>query len=600
MATDALQEVDTPKIKMRDEKRDKSERKKRAREEETPTEAERKHKKPKSLQFADSDLESNPKLPPGAEEAANHKGEKKRKEKKHRKDKEEKRAKKEKSNKNNDHASNRSELPSATDVDDAEHEQNARHIPNSTAADPMEVDELDANPAVRAEKKEKKKKKKKQKHEIKSDASRSEASTLHHLPSSSDMLATEEKTNKKHKKHKKHKEDRVANGADEADASPVQNAPIAADGVDTIMATEEQRGNSLEDQIASNENVERSKKKSKKHARRDEPATAPQPRRHSASKSPDDAFPVSTSNGQGRSANSMKPAIYQASDMPADPPFPFYSQTVSLYRPLFPIGWDKPVTSCQYQHLQPLLNKYVPSLRGVLLDYKNSTLGSNPGRQDAATDDDALTTVMCHNEYAVGYGWITADVELFVPSRGAFMEGSINLQTEGHIGVVCFGRFNASIEARRLPSAWKWVSNESPEAQGVEETASVITADDHGVVRQIHSTGFWVDGEGEKVRGKIRFRIRNFDAGTSGETSYLSLEGTMLDRESERSLVEEEAGIAQMRREEKNGVRRESRRAPDFSMTRFAADGADAAEEAEAHKSWPARRPEDRNQVVTE
>ena len=83
------------------------------------------------------------------------------------------------------------------------------------------------------------------------------------------------------------------------------------------------------------------------------------------------------------------------------------------------------------------------------------------------------------------------------------MEGSVNLQTEGHIGVVCFGKFNASIEARRLPPDWKWVPNESPEAQGFEETASVITADDHGVVRQIHSTGFWADGNGEKVKGKL-------------------------------------------------------------------------------------------------
>lgn len=291
-------------------------------------------------------------------------------------------------------------------------------------------------------------------------------------------------------------------------------------------------------------------------------------------------------------------SIYQPPDMPANPQFPFFAQTVSLYEPLYPTGWAQPVTNAQYQHLQHLQNKYVPSLRGVLLDYKNVAIGPNPGRDGAATDDDTPTTLISKNEYAVGFGWITADVELFVPSRGAWMEGSVNLQTEGHIGVVCFGKFNASIEARRLPPAWKWASNESPDAQGFEETASVITADDHGVVRQIHSTGFWVDGSGDRVKGKIRFRIRNFDAGTSGETSYLSLEGTMLDKGSEKKLVKEEARTAQMRRERKGGQKVERRRAPEFSMTRFTDEEeeqqqqqqqAEAQAQAEAQESEEAK-----------
>jgi DNA-directed RNA polymerase I subunit RPA43 len=272
--------------------------------------------------------------------------------------------------------------------------------------------------------------------------------------------------------------------------------------------------------------------------------------------------------------------VYQPTDIPANPQFPFFSQTVSLYEPIYPSGWAQPVTNCQYQHLQHLQNKYVPSLRGVLLDYKNVTLGPEPGRDGAAADDETATTLVSRNEYAVGFGWITADVELFVPGRGAWMEGSVNLQTEGHLGVVCFGKFNASIEARRLPPSWKWVSNESPEANGFEETASVITADDHGVVRQIHSTGFWVDGDGERVKGKIRFRIRNFDAGTSGETSYLSLEGTMLDKDSEKKLIKEEARTAQMRMAKKSGRKIERRRAPDFAMTRFV----DAQAEGEEQK----------------
>ncbi|RFU78624.1 dna-directed rna polymerase i subunit rpa43 [Trichoderma arundinaceum] len=311
------------------------------------------------------------------------------------------------------------------------------------------------------------------------------------------------------------------------------------------------------------------KKKSKKHA--DEEAE----NNDKPSAADPDAMDVDQPTQQTTSE------IYQPSDIPVRPQYPFYSQTVSLYEPIYPIGWSQPVTNSEYQHLQHLKNKYVPSLRGVLINYKNVALGENPGRQGAATSDDDSSILKSVNEYAVGFGWITAEVDLFVPSRGAWMEGSINLQTEGHIGVVCFGQFNASIEARRLPSAWKWVSNEDPEAHGMEETASVITADDHGVVRQIHSTGFWVDGNGKKVKGKIRFRIRNFDVGVSGETSYLSLEGTMLEKEAEKALVREEAATAALRKGNKGARNIQRRRAPEFAMTRFM-DEAEQPTEAQA------------------
>ncbi|TQV95382.1 RNA polymerase I subunit Rpa43 [Cordyceps javanica] len=281
--------------------------------------------------------------------------------------------------------------------------------------------------------------------------------------------------------------------------------------------------------------------------------------------------------------------IYQPPDIPANPQFPFFSQTVSLYEPIYPVGWAQPVTNCEFHYLRHLQNKYVPSLRGVLMKYKNVTLGDEPSRVGAASNDEEVTTLKSQREYGVGFGWITADVDLFVPSRGAWMEGSVNLQTEGHIGVVCFGKFNASIEARRLPPSWKWVSNEDPEAEGMEETASIVAPDEHGVVHQIHSTGFWVDTNGDKVKGKIRFRIRNFDVGVSGETTYLSLEGTMLDKTSEKTLVQQEAQALKTRRGNRTNRRLERRRAPEFSMTRFFSD-----EEKKAHEEREATRAAER------
>lgn len=259
--------------------------------------------------------------------------------------------------------------------------------------------------------------------------------------------------------------------------------------------------------------------------------------------------------------------IHAPSDIPPSPQFPFFTQTISLYEPVFPSGWAKPISGCESQHLRHLKDRYVPNMRGVLLDYNNITLGENPGRAGAATTDESYTTLSSKGEFGGGFGWVTADVKLFMPSRGAWMEGSVNLQTEGHIGVVCFGKFNASIEAMRLPNTWKWVPNESDD---FEETASVVTgAEEHGVVRQLHSTGYWVDEDGEKIKGRVRFRIRNFDVGVSGPSTYLSLQGTMLNKDEEKALVKSEAKEAQERKERKGGKWRTRRTLPDFSMTKF-------------------------------
>ncbi|KAM0250252.1 hypothetical protein ACHAP5_002311 [Fusarium lateritium] len=419
----------------------------------------------------------------------------------------------------------------------------------------LEVPAPEATSDLKAEKK--KKKSKKDKHSDEADAQQE----------TENAAVDETKPEKKHKK-KKH------NDAEEVAAPEEAAPPAVADGEKKKKSKKKQKDTEATD---SSEQQKKSKKD----------ATAPEQTEEDASA---DAMDID----MPPPAKPSKPSsnIYQPPDIPANPQFPFFVQTVSLYEPLFPIGWAQPVTNCQYQHLQHHLNKYVPSLRGVLLDYKNVAFGENPGRNGAATDDESPTTVMAKGEAAVGFGWITADVELFVPSRGAWMEGSVNLQTEGHIGVVCFGKFNASIEARRLPADWKWIPNEAPEAQGFEETASVITADDHGVVRQVHSTGFWADGNGDKVKGKIRFRIRNFDVGTSGETSYLSLEGTMLDKMAEKAVVAEEAETAKMRKG-KRGQKVQRRRIPEFAMTRFTVNEEEQAVENEEEKREVLALPED-------
>jgi len=173
------------------------------------------------------------------------------------------------------------------------------------------------------------------------------------------------------------------------------------------------------------------------------------------------------------------------------------------------------------------------------------------------------------------------------------MEGVVNLQSEGFIGVVCFGKFNASVERKRLPREWEFVSlvETAEEAQTTKVNGGLTTSstpslgndgaeDEHGhALPQLHETGYWRDELRRRVKGTILFRIRNFDVGLG----YLSIEGTMLPDEEERQLVAEEMEVERRRKEKMRNsmLRRPPRRVPEFSMTKF---GREDEEENSGHR----------------
>ncbi|KAI2606523.1 uncharacterized protein GGS25DRAFT_394526 [Hypoxylon fragiforme] len=293
--------------------------------------------------------------------------------------------------------------------------------------------------------------------------------------------------------------------------------------------------------------------------------------------------------------------------------YPFFTQTVSQYLPLFPSGLVKPIEGFADQHLLPLINRYVPSFRGVLLAFRNPRVGEAPGKgsltEKSATEDVVLMESI--NEYAVSFGWLTAEVDLFRPARGAWMEGMVNLQGEGHIGVVCWDMFNASIEAARLPHGWRWIDllsngkhkdkGKGNEKEKTAEEAKLPTPepldnpDDD--TAQLHTTGYWVDENGTRIRGgtKLYFRIKHYEVGASGDYGYLSIEGTMLNEEEEKAKHNDEIEAMRRRNLKHGGVlRKGQKRLPEFSMTKF---GVDETEDSEAQRapifiaSRPASRP---------
>ncbi|CAL3968527.1 unnamed protein product [Diplocarpon coronariae] len=201
---------------------------------------------------------------------------------------------------------------------------------------------------------------------------------------------------------------------------------------------------------------------------------------------------------------------------------PFHLQTSSLYLPLAPVSQKFPLEGICAEHLSPLLLTYYPPFKGVLLSY------SNPRLSEKAFGNDG-TEVLLQNldEYAVSWTWLTAEFLLFKPEKGAWLEGFVNLQNEGHLGLVCWNLFNASIERKRLPSDWEW-RDVSDAREGNEGDGQTYAEE---------GAGHYVDGEGNKVEGLIKFKVREIESSHDRERGFLSIEGTLLSENAECRLA---------------------------------------------------------------
>ncbi|KAI0473303.1 hypothetical protein GGR56DRAFT_698324 [Xylariaceae sp. FL0804] len=476
---------------------------------------------------------------------------------------------------------------------EAAHEHEQDHSPSNVQFEPQDPDGLGAN----GEPPEHDKKKKKSKHKRDAGAGSSQAEDrIGDAPGSGTAPGEEDgEMNKKDKSQKKEKKRSKKHRSTELEPDGAQREPSPP---------------------AETPRREKKDKKEKKH------------KKTTARRSPSpDAMDVDPSSpGQGGHGNDIdKDNVKPYARALADDQYPFYTQTVSQYLPLFPSGLVEPVQGYADQHLRPLLNRYVPSLGGVLLAYRSPRVGEAPGRasltesagnnsndEDENDDDDAAVLLESVNEYAVTFGWLTAEVDLFRPARGAWLEGRVNLQSGGHVGVVCWGMFNASVEAERLPAGWRWVdllSEEEGEEEGGDgndkdaehqDLNNALAADENGVsaasaaantaaaaadAAQVHTSGYWADADGLRVRAgaRLRFRIRNYEVGVSGDYGYLSIEGTMLDEAAEAARTRDEAEAKRRRKlhQQKGGsgsgggggggglLRREQKRLPEFSMTKF-------------------------------
>lgn len=388
------------------------------------------------------------------------------------------------------------------------------------------------------------------------------------------MESDHEQKKKSKKSKRKHQEEVEATAADKMDVNV--DAPEAPESTKKEKKKKskdkkrKERSEEVEEDAATGELVASPEKTHKRHKSEDKKDRKEKKHKHAKSAPSSSQQPPPPSSGATAS-----PTI------PDSKEYPFFTQTFSQRIPIWPAAFDEPITKTARECLDPLLNRYSPKFKGVLLAYKNVNLADRPRRANPANPptDATPVTLASFECYAPPFAWLTAELHLFVPSRGAWMEGVVNLQSEGHIGVVCFEKFNASIARRSLPRGWQFVEQEeeevlvegNPFTDGAEEGAEE-GADGEKVesAPRLRSTGYYVDENGDKVEGKIYFRIKNFSSGSTGDETYLSLQGTMLDDAAEKASAAEEREMEKARRarQNPNGLSYLAVRIPESSMTK--------------------------------
>lgn len=403
----------------------------------------------------------------------------------------------------------------------------------------------------------------------------------------------EEKPHKKSKhKHRRGEEEEVADRMDvDEDETPQALESTKKDKKKKHKDKKrKERPDDVQDDVVDSEAVDA------------EPTASPE-KKHKRHKSEDKAEKKDKKHKKDKKDKEDKKHKKQRASKPSDAPaaakpdgiqYPFFTQTFSQRIPIWPASFDEPLTKTAREYLEPMLNRYSPKFKGVLLAYRNVNLSDRPQQANPNNPptDDTPVTLESFECYAPPFAWLTADLHLFVPSRGAWMEGEINLQSEGHIGLVCFDKFNASISRRGLPKGWNWVEQDDVEEfaseqedpfggnkqEGGEEEADGEAVDGgkeatHNAHR-LRSTGYWVNENGEKVGGKIYFRIKNFSSGSTGDYTFLSLQGTLLDDEAAKEAAQEERMGEKLRRAKQNtsGLLYPTAKVPEFSMTKLKDD----------------------------
>ncbi|KAF2120670.1 hypothetical protein BDV96DRAFT_565311 [Lophiotrema nucula] len=232
-------------------------------------------------------------------------------------------------------------------------------------------------------------------------------------------------------------------------------------------------------------------------------------------------------------------------------------ERIAQYISLPPACLATPLPSVCASVFSPLLLSYCPPARGIVLAYQNVQLTDSPPRTaaqiaqiqkeksrkrkrreerhyESASDSDSgadnangegnvmLGKVI--DEYSGVFLWATADLLVWRPEKGVWIEGKVMHQSSSHITLSYLNTFSVSVLKQHLPAGYAFSSYSNTQAQrrgGAEEVGD--------------AEGFWCDDDGMPLEDVVSVRIRDFGFGSGGKgKGFVRVEGSMVSEEEEK------------------------------------------------------------------
>ncbi|KAK9700477.1 hypothetical protein K7432_012171 [Basidiobolus ranarum] len=200
---------------------------------------------------------------------------------------------------------------------------------------------------------------------------------------------------------------------------------------------------------------------------------------------------------------------------------PFAETCIKMFITLPPCFCNDPLQGINEQ-LNSFLMRYVPQVDGIVLAHSDLKILESTGR------------IMFDSPYS--HFWIKVNLLVWKPTKGIKLVGTINLQSQDHIGLLLYNTFNASIPAEFIPqSKYEW-RQETTQADESEEAPI---------------TGEWVlkhNGTPIGMDGWLEFTVEDLVKAND----MITVSGSLVPTE-ETSQAVEETPVNKKRRSEEDG-----------------------------------------------
>ncbi|KIY02376.1 uncharacterized protein Z520_02514 [Fonsecaea multimorphosa CBS 102226] len=257
----------------------------------------------------------------------------------------------------------------------------------------------------------------------------------------------------------------------------------------------------------------------------------------------------------------------------SEDPSSFYSTRLSLYLSIPAISLEAAKSSVLAVHLAPLLLTYFPPARGIVLGFSDPVLSAQPNSsinlpllppRNGEIEAQAEVLADTADEFGVCWVWLTATFLVFRPERGDELCGWTNVTSEGFVGLVSYNYFQTAIGKSRIPAEWKWNGPsreqlpktkkgrkgrlrdenglDEEEEAGTQETATTLAEAPSSQTLLADDGGYFADASGTKIKSTLKFRVADTEIVPAHDRNKWSLQidGTLLDDEAERNVLEEE------------------------------------------------------------